>query len=389
MKRTLILALVCATAVKLYFALFTLGSLDVRGFQDHLAKINELGVGAYRVRGAFNNPFNSPPPMIHVIRIWGWLANTTGVPFRFWLRLPSILADLGTVFVMARWLTKLWPRKNHLAVLLALALCPTAILISGYHGNTDSVMIFLVLLSLYLIELEDRAWLAGFVFGIALCVKVVPLAFAPLVFFYLRTWPKRIWFFVVAALTFVTCSMPYLWQDPQAVRDLVFGYSSIYGQWGWPLLAALTFPLPPTYLHGHFDVQGSHEVFARILKYATLIIITVVPFLLNRRQRPSLLLQAGLITAIVLFMAPGFGGQYLIWLVPFVVALRLRSALIYYATSSAYLACIYICSASARCAPPAVAVGLSVLCWLAVLTLLLDFRRAMKTNDSPSKAYQG
>jgi hypothetical protein len=372
--------------VKLYFAVFTQGSLDVRGFQDHLVKINELGVGAYRVRGAFNNPFNSPPSMIHVIRVWGWLANTTGVPFRFWLRLPSILADLGTVFVMARWLAKLWPGKNHLAALMALALCPTAILISGYHGNTDSVMVFLVLLSLYLIELEDRAWLAGFVFGLALCVKVVPLAFAPLVFFYLRTWPKRIWFFVAAAITFVACSMPYLWQDPQAVRDAVFGYSSIYGQWGWPLLAALTFPEPPTYLHGHFDVQGSHEVFARILKYITLIIITAAPFLLNRRQRPSLLIQGGLITAIVLFMAPGFGGQYLIWLVPFVVALRLRSTLIFYAASSVYLACVYTCFAFGRCAPPAVTVLLSLLCWLVVLIMLLEFRRALKTNDASFSA---
>jgi hypothetical protein len=287
---------------------------------------------------------------------------------------------------MARWLTKLWPGKDRLAALLALALCPTAILISGYHGNTDSVMIFLVLLYLYLIELEERAWLAGFVFGLALCVKVVPLAFAPLIFFYLRSWQRRVWFFVAATLTFVSCSMPYLWQDPQAVRDMVFGYSSIYGHWGWSLLAMLTFPSPPTYLHGNFDVQGSHEVFARILKYATLLIITVVPFLLNRRQRPNLILQAGLITAVVLFMAPGFGSQYLIWLVPFVAALRLRSFLIYYSASSAYLACVYICFAFGRCAPPAVTVLLSLLCWLAVLTLLLDFKRAMKTNDSPSNA---
>ena len=119
--------------------------------------------------------------MIHVIRLWGWLAETTGIPFRFWLRFPSVMADLGSFFLVIRWLKRLWPTRNHGAVLLSLALCPTAILISGYHGNTDSIMIFLVLMALYTV---DNTWLAGLIFGLALCVKVVPLSFLyPLSFF--------------------------------------------------------------------------------------------------------------------------------------------------------------------------------------------------------------
>src|SRR5688572_31766244 len=88
----LVIAVVCATLVKLYLALAPPGSLDVAAFLDHLHKVREFGVGAYRIRGAFNNPFNSPPPMIHVISFWGWLADSTSLPFRFWLRLPSVLA---------------------------------------------------------------------------------------------------------------------------------------------------------------------------------------------------------------------------------------------------------------------------------------------------------
>ena len=91
MKRWLWVALAFATLIKLYLALYTHGSLDVAGFRDHMDKIHELGVGAYRVRGAFDNPFNSPPPMIHVIKFWGWLSQFA--PFGFWLRLPGILAD--------------------------------------------------------------------------------------------------------------------------------------------------------------------------------------------------------------------------------------------------------------------------------------------------------
>jgi len=60
----LLIALTTSTLIKLYLAIATHGSTDVDGFTDHLLKIRQLGVGAYHVRGAFDNPFNSPPPMI-------------------------------------------------------------------------------------------------------------------------------------------------------------------------------------------------------------------------------------------------------------------------------------------------------------------------------------
>src|SRR5947208_1822251 len=72
------LALAAATALKLYLALTTAGTLDAAGFADHLTKIEQFGgLGVYRVRGAFNNPFNSPPFIIHALRAMGWLTRTT------------------------------------------------------------------------------------------------------------------------------------------------------------------------------------------------------------------------------------------------------------------------------------------------------------------------
>jgi len=94
----------------------------------------------------------------------------THLPFAFWLRLPCILADAGSVLVV--W--KYFARTNvaagravlpagttnlttgQLASLLVLALSPVSLVISGYHGNTDSLMIFLALLSLFLVEGRRR-----------------------------------------------------------------------------------------------------------------------------------------------------------------------------------------------------------------------------------------
>src|SRR5712692_8510636 len=81
------LATIAATLVKLYLALYTSGSADVVGFSDHLNKIREFGVGVYYLKGPFNNPFNSPPFMIHALRGVGWLADKTNLWFPFWLRL--------------------------------------------------------------------------------------------------------------------------------------------------------------------------------------------------------------------------------------------------------------------------------------------------------------
>ena len=378
-SRILLVALAVATLVKLYFAFFTVGSVDALAFQDHLEKIRSFGVGAYNVRGRFNNPFNSPPPMIYVIRFWGWLADMSGFPFGFWLRLPSILADIGAVLVLARWLPRSWPDRTHLPVLLAMTLCPASLLISGYHGTTDPTMIFFVLLSLYLLELSAPAWIAGIFFGLAVCIKVVPLGLAPVLFLYISGGRQRAGFFGAAAVTFGVFSMPFLLQDPKAIWSSVFGYGSIYGDWGWTLLAQLLQPVE--YLRGRFEPLGIHATIARGLKIVTILSLIIAAIWMNWRRRPSLLLQVGFAFSIILFMAPGFGVQYLAWLIPFVVALGLWPSLVYYLASGLLLAWVYFSvkySAS-------IVLSVYVLGWLSVLVVGLEFRRKIPLHGESGR----
>jgi hypothetical protein len=358
----------------LYYAIFTEGSLDAAAFQDHLEKIRSFGVGAYNIRGAFNNPFNSPPPMIYVIRFWGWLADVSGLPFRFWLRVPSILADIGAVLLLARWLPRSWPDRRHLPVLLAMALCPVSVLISGYHGTTDPTMIFFILLSLYLLEVSAPAWIAGILFGLSVCIKVVPLALVPLLFLYIRGMRQRVGFFAAAAVTFAVFSMPFLLQNPKGIWSSVFGYSAIYGEWGWTLLAKLQQPVE--YLRGRFEPLGIHDTIARGLKTTTIVSLIIAAIWANWRRRPSLLWQVGFAFSIVLFIAPGFGVQYLAWLVPFVVALGLWQTLVYYLASGLLLAWVYFSVQYSRSEE----LSLYFLCWLSVAVIGLAFRRAISSH---------
>jgi 4-amino-4-deoxy-L-arabinose transferase-like glycosyltransferase len=368
-------ALAAASLLKLYLALTTAGTIDAAGFADHLAKIEQLGgLGAYRVRGAFDNPFNSPPFMIHALRAMGWLAQTTHLPFPFWLRLPSILADAGSFLITSRMLARLWPARDLTWPLLLVALSPVSIMLSGYHGNTDSLMIFFVLLAVYLCERGSSAWAVGLAFGAALNIKAVPLMFAPAVLLYFPHARRRLKFLSAAIGLWLTASLPYVLQDPLLVARTVFGYESIYGHWGWTYFLARLLPDTLAYAHPPHDVIGPHAVYATVGKCVLLALIVASSFWMNRRGRKvPLFIQCGLLIALFLTLTPGFGSQYLVWLMPWIAVLAVWTMLAYQLAAASYLFFGYTCWLPTNC-PPRV---LQLATWGACILALVCYYRVV------------
>ncbi|HZG54617.1 MAG TPA: glycosyltransferase family 39 protein, partial [Pyrinomonadaceae bacterium] len=387
-----VLAASLAFLCKLYLALFTEGSLDAASYADYLAKVEQLGgVGAYHVRGVFNNPFNNPPFVIHFLKAVGWLAHQTQLPFVFWLRLPCVLADAGSLYLIWKLMGRTHaPRRggDTAWLLVLLALNPVSLIISGYHGNTDPVVSFFVLLSAYFLETrtnEDtggRILFAAIAYGLALNFKVAPLIFAPAVWFYLPQFRRRVEFFSVAALVFLLGSLPYILSDPFVITRSVFGYGSIYGHWGWTYLAAKLFPASLQFARPPHDVVGAHAVAAAFGKWLTLALIVAAAFLFSRRRsdaddKSPLTLQLGFAAALFLFLTPGFGSQYLSWLVPFVVFLGLRASLLYFVAGGLFLSVSYSCFVY-RAAPPfycgaPLTESLMPLCWISVFVVLIHY----------------
>jgi hypothetical protein len=374
-----------ATAIKLYLAATTNGTLDVAGFADQLHKVQEFGaVRAYHVRGAFNNPFNHPPFIIHYLKILGYLSEHTAIPFSFWHRLVPSLADVGTIGLISLIAARVKPASAVFTTLLLFVLCPTAILIAGYHGNTDSIFIFFLLLSVYLLEFKHRDWLAGAMFGMALNIKIAPLIFVPVIAFYcLPNLKRTLKFFISASVIFVLGSLPYLARDPFGIASVIFGYNSLYGNWGWTALLTAFYPQPPTFLHPPYDLVGIHEHFARIGKFVMFAIIILVSVQLNRRRpKPLLFHQVGLACALFLACTPGFGVQYLLWLVPFVILLERSIAIIYYCMSSLYLLAHYSCTAFAGSLPycdPFLGALVNLGAWFTVFIVLMVYHRLYKS----------
>src|SRR5688500_9431005 len=77
-----------ATALKLYIARTTFGTSDVWYWEVYLTTTRELGaIALYHT----DEHFNHPPFTTRALLWLGALADHTGLPFPFWLRVPAIV----------------------------------------------------------------------------------------------------------------------------------------------------------------------------------------------------------------------------------------------------------------------------------------------------------
>jgi hypothetical protein len=330
-KIAIVVAAIFGMACKLFLALRTIGTNDVTTFHHFLVWSRYFGVGLYRADPGFNHP----PSMIHVLRLLGWLQSSTSLPFAFWLRLPAILADLGSLWILWELLrSRLHERQIRWALLL-FAAAPTLILISGFHGNTDPVMIFFLLWSVYLIEKGKSALISGALFGCALCIKVVPIIAIPALFLFERSWRKRTQYFAAATAVVLISWSPFIFEDPFAIITNVFGYRSDYGRWGWSYLISKYSHLEP--LGGFIDF-----LFHSVGAYMLMAGLTVLSFWMNSRSnRPRLYSQIGILFCVFLGFSNGFAIQYLAWLVPFVIELGILPTSAFLAASGGLSFLVY------------------------------------------------
>jgi len=326
------IAIVSAAATaflaKLLLALNTYGTNDVYAWERFAHWSRLFGSGLYSIDAAFNHP----PSMIHALAAMTWLAKATGIFFPFWLRLPAIVADAAGCYLVYRMFEERLGDPHVRWTLLLLAGSPVLLLVSGFHGNTDPVVMFFLLLAVFFEQRRKPDWAAGAAFGAAMCVKVLPLIVLPVFFFQLRGLRRRAIFLASAGAVMCVCWSPYLFRDPVAIYHQVIGYPSIYGHWGLTWLAC----------QFAWFRDSWHDAFQRYGAYVVLGVITVAAFIINRREeRPPLYTQAGAAFFFFLAAANGFGVQYLAWLAPWTVGLGVVPAGFFTLASGTFLLLVY------------------------------------------------
>ncbi len=208
-------------------------------------------------------------------------------------------------------------------------------MICAFHGNTDAILVFFVLLAIHLADSGRPSWAAGLALGAAICCKVVPLILIPAFAFYFRSTRRIAQFLAALAGCVMVCWSPYLFQDPEVVLASVFGYRSVAGTWGlsWILARiAVRVPVLAPILSAYIGF-GSAALF---------LLIGALSFWMSRRPQPrALFAQCGIVMLLFIALAPGFGVQYLAWVLPWVILLGASGAALLFSTSAVFLFAVY------------------------------------------------
>jgi len=325
-----VLAAALAFGAKIVLALETYGTNDVYSFEQLLEWWRYLGADLFRMAPGANNP----PSMLYVLAFLRWLAQATGMAFSFWFHVPAILADTGSLWLVWRILAPRMGERSIRWALILMAAAPASVLISGFHGQNDSVMIFFLLLAAYLVE-KGRTVAGGAAFGLSLCIKVAPVIAVPALVFYQFGRRKWIAFLAAAGGVLLVAWSPFIFHDPHAVIRDVFGYKSGLGHWG---LSYLTYRLSLISPVGTMLCTLVEKFGSPVL----LLAIAALSWWMNHSaKRPSLYSQIGLVFFVFLAGTSGFGVQYLAWLVPWAVGLGAAPAALYCASSGAFLFLVY------------------------------------------------
>ncbi|MGI8889287.1 MAG: glycosyltransferase 87 family protein [Chthoniobacterales bacterium] len=332
-KRIVLGAAVVALLVKSIIAWHSFGTNDVVTFYLFSKVLIEHGLG-----WTYQNVilFNHPPLTAYFLELLQYLQRipilqANGISFPFLLRLPGVLADFIAVLVLLRF--KSQDARLYLPTwaLVLFALNPLSIMVSGFHGNTDSIMVMFLVVSVYFAS-RERPLLCGLFLALSTQVKIAPLLFAPVLFFY---WWQR-----GSALRFsipFTLTSLLLWSEPLLFFPRLFlhnvvSYSSYWGIWGFSYLLRMTGRQEFSRV-SFFGLAHSQDAVMQICKIIIVAIVLTVAW--RRRKTDSAGLRDSLAYAWLAFFifAPGVCVQYLIWCAPFFLFL-----------SPGFYACVMISS---------------------------------------------
>lgn len=334
-----VLGLAIVTLVaKLWIAATTFGTNDIVHWLSFLHTVEK--VGPIRVYGV-SMPYHSDghviqlynhPPLIGYFLVAVHAATHIGFTPQFTIRASSSLADVGSALLIFELLRTRVGLGRALTAGLIVAVSPILIVISGFHGNTDPILIMFALLSAYLLADRDRPLLAGVALAISIGVKIVPVIVVPCLLVYALSRGARVLvrFVIGAAATSALFWGPALvLEGPQVKRD-VLGYAGLNShEWGIDLLAKYAKdPGAATWLEGP----------GRLIIVA---VCSLIPAILVWRRPTSVVSGVALALCAFLALAPSFGPQYFAWVAGPIFLLSIPGGITFTVLASGLLEHVY------------------------------------------------
>jgi hypothetical protein len=296
--------------VRVIIALVSRGTNDIVSWEVFAIQITEHGV-----LWMYNNVplWNHPPLMGYMVEGLRTLAPALGWPFPPTFKLVPIAADgLSALLIFRVWLARTGDYRAARRALLWFAFSFNAILVSGYHGNTDPLVGALVLAACVAVD-RRRFLLGGALLAAAVNVKLIPLLLAPLLV--ARSTFREIVGFAAGLALGALPFLPVIWLTGEGFVSHAVAYRSNFDNWGVPL-----FIRAMGHVGGESVVEQWREGYVRIGPALIVMGVLIVAGYARWRQRFSVYERAALGLAIFLILAPGFGVQYTAILGPLLLA---------------------------------------------------------------------
>lgn len=326
----LLFAIAVGTLIRVWLAGITDGTNDAVIWYNIATAITDQGlIEAYRSVPDLNHPPLSA--------IWSWIALHAGIAwFTFVMKIPAIIGDALSVALLGKiWLERGDVRSAR-AAMIAMAFSPVAILISGFHCNTDSLYAFFSLLAMYLMGMQRNFVLGGLALGAAINVKLVPVILLPAAFALCRSWRQ----FMNLFITLTICTVPFLpliVSAPDAVQRNMLTYAPPLNPWGITHILQ-DINTHPRYEDASLAVVYHYRYVGRYIILGVVAVLCLTQFIARRWNAFEL---ATLIYSTFLVLAPGFGYQYMVILVPMLLAVSISRSWLYGILGMLYLLFMY------------------------------------------------
>ena len=281
--------------------------------------------------------FNHPPLMGLWAELCMWLYRHAGLWYPIGFKSLAVIGDVLAAAALMSWWTERqaatsWKFAPH-AVVAAFLFNPVSLLMTCFHGNTDSMLGALCLIAALLAQ-RNRPFLAGLVLAAAFNVKLVPVFLVPPLV--LSQPNRRAMLQLAAGVAFGL--VPFLPVLALAGRDFyahAIAYNSNAERWGLQLFLQEAATAPRI---AELAIWLRHA-FEAVARYVIAAVSVGLGLWCWRGRRGQPLVLAAIMLSVFLLLSPGFGVQYLVWPVALIFAVD-RWAAIRWVVVAGVTACL-------------------------------------------------
>jgi hypothetical protein len=303
---------------------------DVERYRRVAAHVLDVSWNPYQARHLY--PY--PPLWVWVEAGCEWLARHSGLSFAVLVKLPVLGAEVAIVAVLARWAAERGGAARWAPWIYALH--PVAVLVSGFHGQFDSLALLMVLLAVRATE-RGRHDAAALALAAGIAVKSFPVLAVPVLLLRVTGAAARVRFLALATLPVAVLLVPYLAHDASAVARELIGYGGV-ADFGWiGVWRGVRWMIEGTLGRGEARYWGALIPAAKVLFLAAYVAV-----LAHRRARGDHVLT--MLAVFVAFQAfyGALSAQYLLWVVPLAALRPDRWLALHGAAATAGLVAFYL-----------------------------------------------